>query len=101
MKAIRVSKDSTGAKKRLYKAVRLWFLYRYKYLNHGWFSKKYKQRYLKAHQSMQLMIVKILHRFGTYRYWRVDGVGSQKAIDLIMDRDIEFIVAIGDDPEDM
>lgn len=100
-KVIRVSKDSTGAKKRLYKAVRLWFLYRYKSMKHGWFSKKYKSRYNDAHKSMQLMIIKILHRFGPFKYWCVQGSGSTRAIDLIMDRGLEFMVVVGDDLEDM
>lgn len=98
---IKVNKESTGAKKRLYKAIRLWALYEYKSVNHGWFSKKYKARYRKANAGMRSLIIKILHRFGTYQYWYVQAIGSKKFIDLDMDRYLEFLITIGDNKEDM
>lgn len=99
---IRVYKHCTGAKQRLYKAVRLWTLYLYKYKNHGWGSKKYADRYKRAHLSMEKMIIRILlSRFGQYKYWKVEAVGSKSALDLTMDRGLVFVVILGDDKDEM
>ena len=89
---IRVSKKSKGAEKRLYKAVRLMFLYKHKAENHCW-RQKTKERYMAAHYKMKQRVVLLATKIaGGYKYWGCEVVGSRKAIDLEADRYLVFLI---------
>ncbi|ADQ55844.1 hypothetical protein [Salmonella phage S115] len=89
---IRVSKKSKGAEKRLYKAVRLMILYKYKAENQCW-RKKTRVRYQVAQYQMKLRVIRLAMKIaGNYKYWTCEAVGSRKAIDLVEDRNLSFLI---------
>lgn len=97
---IRVSKKSKGAEKRLYKAVRLMILYKYIAENQCW-RKKTRVRYEVAQYSMKQRVIRQAMKIaGNYSYWTCDAVGSRKAIDLIYDRNLSFLISLSNH-EDM
>lgn len=97
---IRVSKQSKGAEKRLYKAVRLMLLYNYKAENQCW-RKKTRVRYKDAQYSMKIRSIKLaMGIVGGFKYWTCEAVGSRKAIDLVLDRNLAFLISLSDN-EDM
>lgn len=97
---IRVSKKSKGAEKRLYKAVRLMILYKYIAENQCW-RKKTRVRYEVAQHSMKQRVIRLALKIaGNYSYWTCDAVGSRKAIDLIHDRNLSFLISLSNH-EDM
>lgn len=93
---IRVSKKSKGAEKRLYKAVRLMLLYKYIAENQCW-RKKTRARYQLAQYNMRRRVVQLAIKIaGNYNYWTCETVGSRKAIDLIADRNLVFLINLSD-----
>lgn len=89
---IRVSKKSKGAEKRLYKAVHLMILYKYKAENQCW-RKKTRVRYQVAQYQMKLRVIRLAMKIaGNYKYWTCEAVGSRKAIDLVEDRNLSFLI---------
>lgn len=97
---IRVSKKSKGAEKRLYKAVRLMILYKYIAENQCW-RKKTRVRYEVAQYNMKQRVIRLALKIaGNYSYWTCDAVGSRKAIDLIHDRNLSFLISLSNH-EDM
>ncbi|AYC62389.1 hypothetical protein GECvBN6_gp102c [Salmonella phage GEC_vB_N6] len=93
---IRVSKISKGAEKRLYKAVRLMILYKYTAENRCW-RKKTRARYQLAQYNMRRHVVRLALKIaGNYKYWTCEAVGSRKAIDLINDRNLSFLINLSD-----
>lgn len=97
---IRVSKKSKGAEKRLYKAVRLMILYKYIAENQCW-RKKTRVRYEVAQYNMKQRVIRLAMKIaGNYSYWTCDAVGSRKAIDLIHDRNLSFLINLSNH-EDM
>ncbi|WAK45381.1 hypothetical protein [Salmonella phage 3384-D8] len=96
---IRVSKKSKGAEKRLYKAIRLMIIYDHKADNHGW-TKKYKERYRRAHCSMQQKAIKcIIKNWCSFDWWKIEAIGSRRFVDLEANRDQAFLVRISDNEE--
>lgn len=93
---IRVSKISKGAEKRLYKAVRLMILYKYTAENQCW-SKKTRVRYQVAQYQMKQRVIRLAMKIaGNYKYWTCEAVGSRKAIDLVEDRNLSFLINLSD-----
>ncbi len=89
---IRVSKKSKGAEKRLYKAVRLMILYKYTAENQCW-RKKTRVRYQVAQYQMKQRVIRLAMKIaGNYKYWTCEAVGSRKAIDLVEDRNLSFLI---------
>ncbi|QEA10235.1 hypothetical protein HNGLIVSP_CDS0193 [Escherichia phage 241] len=93
---IRVSKKSKGAEKRLYKAVRLMILYKYTAENQCW-RKKTRVRYQVAQYQMKQRVIRLAMKIaGNYKYWTCEAVGSRKAIDLVEDRNLSFLINLSD-----
>lgn len=88
-----INKDCTGFEKRLYKAVRLWLLYGYRFQACGW-TRKYKVRHKEARDRMWFMADKILfnHLGKSFSQFEVKVTGSQRVLDLDMDRNLEFML---------
>lgn len=98
-KLIRVSKNSKGAEKRLYKSVRLMILYKHKAENHCW-RKKTNTRYMVAYYWMrQYVIRQIFTVVGVFKWWTYEAVGSRKAIDLEYDRGLAFLINVSDNQD--
>lgn len=93
-KLFRINKESTGAEKRLFKAVRLLILYGYNVKNHGW-TRAYKVRMRKAEANM-LNIVRacIRKNWPGYSHWECEILGSHKFIDLQANRNLKFLIIL-------
>lgn len=96
---IRVSKQSKGAEKRLYKAIRLMLLYKHIAENQCW-RYKTRKRYLAAHSSMQQHTIRLAMKIaGNYKYWTCEAVGSRKVIDLTADRRLVFLINLSNNKD--
>lgn len=99
-KLVRVTKNSKGAEKRLYKAMRLMILYKHKADNHCWRGKT-KTRYMEAYHAMRGRVIGLCFKVaGDFKYWRCEALGSRRSIDLELDRDLAFLLILSDN-EDM
>lgn len=96
----RVSGQSVGAEKRLYKAIRLWLMYMHMAKHQGW-TKKYKARMRDAQGSMALHLKKVIrNNWPGYTRWEVEILGSNRFLDLQKDRHLRFLVILEGKPED-
>ena len=97
---IKVNGSSKGAEKRLYKAIRLMLLYKYKADNACWRAKT-SDRYMAAYRGMKVLVLRMAIKLcGKFSYWTCVALGSRKAIDLEANRRLSFLLTLSD-KEDM